>query len=201
MDLKLKACELPAEKESVHFSTRQQGLTLFDASIENIIQYTVKGILALLPQAASKGSIPTQLIDLCCFVKGQDYVGNREVGGGRILPSAAGAPLLKYLPFQQRCFVVYIADVVVALSLQAKLDTEKDTAIEPPFQTALAFLDVAASATDVHRCDNQKMVEAIQEILSLGLGLVSNQIKFHFMICSSSIAAAGAYHIFSPVGK
>ena len=160
---------------------RETALNLFDASIQNIIQYTANGILALLPQAAAKGTIPEQLIQLCRFVKGPDYesLGYREVGGGRVLPSAPASKLLKYIPFHERSFIVYVADVVVALALQAKLVVEQDGAFQPPFQTAIAFLDVVGTVCDTHRCHNQEMVKAIDKIVSLGLGLVSNRIMNH----------------------
>ena len=165
VSLKDTACQLPADPSSVHADARQASLALFNEIIGNVGKQTVASVLAMLgdvsfEQAGTGTTIPTPMVKLCLFVKGESLV---KAQPGKI---CSGGHLAKFLPFTERAFLTYVADLVAALRIWSTIDSQSTVA---PFELELAFLTFVDSVADANNCPITDVVSATQDLRLLSI--------------------------------
>eukprot|EP00435_Cladocopium_sp_Y103_P053640 s14_g17.t1 len=187
IQLKEAACLLPSDPASSHAEARVAALALFSTLISKIGQYTVNGILAALSSPDLKRStsdsadgsglcIPMPFMKIRTFVQGDGHVGM----AGKVNPKASGAKLLQFLPFSERAFLVYVADVIGALALVGKLPKEENEIVFP-FEEELSYLSFASAVFDTNRCPSADVIKATEEIRFLGFCCIHIHIAQSFL--------------------
>lgn len=168
MSLKEKAASLPFDPTSVHYKIRQNAMMQFDETITAAGRYTVIGMIECLQSTEfceGKSALPEQLSKLGHFVKGDDF-DSRFCG--RVNPNLDSSRLLKFLPFTERSFLIYMADVVMALRLAPLLQGQiDDQQIEFPVSSIASFLLHVETIMDYNRCSVREIVEATEGIRQL----------------------------------
>ena len=159
VSLKQKASELPSDPGSQHWKVKQNALSMFEEHIKDAGQKTVVAILDLLQSAdvVEKCMIPNQLMELSKFVKGEQPRGM----AGKANPDGPGFKVLKALPYAERSVLVYVADVVAAMTCKGAIDIKNlDATSTPPFSSETAVLDYIDAISDSSRCVVGSLLDA-----------------------------------------
>ena len=107
--------------------------------------------------------IPDALASIAKYVKGE----NETVPlAGRVAPKAAAAAVINFLPYSQRSFLIYIADLASALQLLTNVHSEKKS-LAYPFGKQVCFLDLVHAVKDCHRCPSAEVNVAAQKLVLL----------------------------------
>ena len=169
--MKETACALPSDPGSVHFAIREQAMALFQSTAEKIVDHTCDGILFLLsdPCLKSESGLPTDFIKIRNLVKG-DCGGSGGSSAlalaGKLNQKSTNSKILQFLPFSERTFIVYVADVVEALLLKPKIDL---TELVYPYEDEVAFLALVDGVMDTNRCCKANVLAATEGLLLLGV--------------------------------
>ena len=112
-------------------------------------------------------AIPPALMELCLFVKGQQQIDKDWCG--RSNPNVEGHKLLKFLPFSERSFLIYVADLVMAIRISSLVESDLAAAegFKYPFDSARCFLDYVDVITDVNRCAVPEVLASTKPLLPL----------------------------------
>jgi hypothetical protein len=109
--------------------------------------------------------IPGPLASIAKYVKG----GGDETGipvAGRVGAKAAAATIINFLPYSQRSFLIYIADLASALQLLPNVQEEKGS-LAFPFAKQIGFLNLVDAVKDCHRCPSEEVIAASQKLVLL----------------------------------
>ena len=109
--------------------------------------------------------IPGPLASIAKYVKG----GGDETGipvAGRVGANAAAATMINFLPYSQRSFLIYIADLASALQLLPNVQEEKES-LAFPFAKQIGFLKLVDAVKDCHRCPSAEVIAASQKLVLL----------------------------------
>jgi hypothetical protein len=153
--LKELGSSLPSAADSAHFQSKQQATKLFDDCIAEAGQQTVKFILGMLQSEDMlvRRLVPMSLMKLLVFVKGEI----RENMHGKINPDGEGSKVLKFLPFTERSFLVYVADVAAAVCQRGSIELESELVY--PFSSEMSFLRYVDVVLDANRCSVPQVIQ------------------------------------------
>ena len=85
---------------------------------------------------------------------------------GRVGAKAAAAAIINFLPYSQRSFLIYIADLASALQLLPNVQEEKGS-LAFPFAKQIGFLNLVDAVKDCHRCPSEEVIAASQKLVLL----------------------------------
>ena len=107
--------------------------------------------------------IPGPLASIAKYVKGVDYADIPLAG--RVAPKADAAAVMNFLPYSQRSFLIYIADLACALQLLPSVSEDKSLVY--PFAKDIGFLNLVDAVKDCHRCPSAEVNVASQKLVLL----------------------------------
>ena len=84
---------------------------------------------------------------------------------GRVAPKADAAAVMNFLPYSQRSFLIYIADLACALQLLPSVSEDKSLVY--PFAKDIGFLNLVDAVKDCHRCPSAEVNVASQKLVLL----------------------------------
>ena len=164
VELHQKASALPSDPNSAHAKVKQDAVVLTQSCLKKSGDYTVQAIVALMKdQKVLDGSdIPPFLRSIQAFVKDESPPDLYQLAG-KINAKAAGAKLLQFVPFFTKTFVIYVADVAMALELLQHFDKQDQSLLpQKPFNAEKSFLIHVGCVQDQSRCYSAEVLEAAQ---------------------------------------
>ena len=179
---------MPFDPQSAHYKTKQSAIVAFDQGVGAAAQYTIAGVIECFKSPdlhkETEKAIPVALMKLGSFVKGTQLDQNWS---GRANPNVEGHKILKFLPFSERCFMIYVADVVMAFRLSSIVESEMTSEEEfrYPFSSAQCFLDHVDAVTDVNRCAVREVLESTDQLRSLSCRSCLTPSRLSMSVCES----------------